>query len=75
MLWAARGFAATAADIGQWRTLPSLMPINPIHTGVLNTGKVLVVAGSENVAAKHAESSRAGVWDPATDTFTMAEVS
>jgi hypothetical protein len=31
---------------GQWRTLPYLMPINPVHLALTNDGKVLVVAGS-----------------------------
>jgi hypothetical protein len=26
---------------GQWRTLPSLMPINPIHLALMNNGKAL----------------------------------
>ena len=35
---------------GVWRTLPYLMPINPISATLLHTGKVLIVAGSENDA-------------------------
>lgn len=35
---------------GTWRTLPYLMPINPISATLLNTGKILIVAGSENDA-------------------------
>ena len=37
---------------GQWRTLPYLMPINPVHLALTNDGKVLVVAGSGNVATE-----------------------
>jgi len=33
--------------VGQWETRPELMPINPVHTGLLRTGKVLVIAGSQ----------------------------
>lgn len=33
---------------GQWHTLSSTMPINPIHVALLGNGKVLVVAGSGN---------------------------
>lgn len=33
---------------GQWKTLPSLMPINPVHAALLSNGQVLVVAGSGN---------------------------
>ena len=50
---------------GQWLTLPYTMPINPIHLGLLRTGKVLVVAGSENEPGKNEdEISKAAVWDP-----------
>src|ERR1043166_9780024 len=54
---------------GEWRTLPYLMPINPISATLLNTGKILIVAGSENDANNNshgAESYRNAIWDPAT---------
>ena len=55
---------AQANVTGQWTTLPYSMPINPIHAGLLRTGKVLIVAGSENEPIKHnAGSSKAAVWD------------
>src|SRR5579863_7137504 len=53
---------------GVWRTLPYLMPINPISTTLLNTGQVLIVAGSENDANNNAPGSdayRYAIWDPA----------
>src|SRR5579883_1474837 len=53
---------------GTWRTLPYLMPINPISTTLLHTGKVLIVSGSENDAYNNstgAESYRNAIWDPA----------
>jgi hypothetical protein len=56
---------------GVWRTLPYLMPINPINATLLHTGKVLIVAGSENDASnnsKGSESYRNAVWDPADPT-------
>ena len=57
---------------GQWTTLPYTMPINPIHLGLLRTGKVLVVAGSENERDKNAEDiSKAAVWDPQAGTITV----
>ena len=60
---------------GTWRTLPYQMPINPISTTLLRTGKVFVVAGSENDAynnASGAQSYRAVVWDPTgTDQTSM----
>jgi hypothetical protein len=33
---------------GRWTTLSNNVPVNPIHAVLLNTGKVLVVAGSGN---------------------------
>jgi hypothetical protein len=49
---------------GQWVTLQYNMPINPIHMGLMRTGKVLIVAGSENDPAEHNQKlSKAGVWD------------
>jgi PKD repeat protein len=53
---------------GVWRTLPYLAPINPISATLLHTGKILIVAGSENDANNNspgAESYRNAVWDPA----------
>lgn len=56
---------------GVWRTLPYLMPINPISATLLHTGKVLIVAGSENDASnnsKGSESYRNAIWDPTDPT-------
>ena len=56
---------------GVWRTLPYLMPINPINATLLHTGKVLIVAGSENDASnnsKGSDSYRNAVWDPSDPT-------
>jgi hypothetical protein len=58
---------AQAGIRGQWTTLPTLLPINPIHVALLNTGKVLIVSGSGNLATETVY--RASVWDPGTDTF------
>src|SRR5581483_3452796 len=52
---------------GVWRTLPYLMPINPISATLLHNGQVLIVAGSENDANNNSsgsESYRNAVWDP-----------
>ena len=58
---------AQPAVQGQWRTLSYLMPINPVHLALTNDGKVLVVAGSGNVATE--TNFRAVVWDPVANTF------
>src|SRR5215468_1199694 len=52
---------------GTWVTLPYLMPINPISATLMHTGKILIVAGSENDPDNYspgAESYRNAVWDP-----------
>jgi hypothetical protein len=60
--------AAQVATLGEWRTLSQTMPINPIHAALLRTGKILVVAGSENDPTETVY--RAAVWDPATNSAT-----
>ena len=62
---------------GTWVTLPYQMPINPISATLLRTGKVLIVAGSENDAkndSEGAESYRAAVWDPTGATQSSIAV-
>ena len=53
---------------GQWSTLPTQMPINPVHVALMHNGKVLVVSGSGNLPSD--TSYMAAVWDPATDTVS-----
>jgi hypothetical protein len=62
---------------GVWRTLPYLMPINPISATLLKTGEVLIVAGSESDASNNspgAESYRTAVWDPKGTTQSSIAV-
>ncbi|MEO5753245.1 MAG: galactose oxidase-like domain-containing protein [Chthoniobacterales bacterium] len=69
------GRADSPVTEGSWNTLPYLMPINPIHVGLMHTGKVLVVAGSENVALQHDEERYYGaVYDPAAGTFQVQDL-
>ena len=52
---------------GTWRILPYQMPINPISATLLRSGKVLIIAGSENDVKNSgagAESYRNALWDP-----------
>jgi uncharacterized membrane protein len=58
---------AQAGTQGQWTTLSTQLPINPVHVALMHTGKVLIVSGSGNVATE--TNFRASVWDPQTDTF------
>src|SRR4051794_11841344 len=62
---------------GTWEVLPYQMPLNPIQVNLLPTGKVLIVAGSENDAknnSKGAESYRAAVWDPTGTDLSSIKV-
>src|SRR4030095_13148308 len=71
-----RSAAEAQANVtGQWSTLPYTMPSNPIHVGLLHTGKVLVVAGSENDPNKHAaESYKAAVWNLRAGTIAVQDL-
>ena len=53
---------------GEWNTLSTQMPINPVHVALMHTGNVLIVSGSGNFPSD--TSYMAAVWDPATDTVT-----
>jgi chitodextrinase len=59
---------AQANVTGQWRTLPTTMPINPVHLALMHNGKVLIVSGSGNLPSE--TNYMGAVWDPATDTLT-----
>jgi hypothetical protein len=67
-------FAQAQPDVfGQWTTLSTTMPINPVHAALLHNGKVLVVSGSGNVPGNL--NYQAGIWDPATNSITTQPVS
>jgi hypothetical protein len=42
------GIYGQASVQGQWQTVPTTMPINPIHVSLMHNGKILVVSGSGN---------------------------
>jgi hypothetical protein len=54
--------------VGTWQTVPTQMPINPIHTALMSNGKILVVSGSGNYPAQTIYN--VGVWDPSSNTIT-----
>jgi galactose oxidase-like protein/PKD domain-containing protein len=58
---------------GQWRTLSTQLPINPVHMALMNNGQVLIVAGSGNVATE--TNFQAAVWDPLSQTFLTQPLS
>jgi len=51
---------------GRWDTLPTVMPINPVHVALMHDGKVLVIAGSGNDPDD--KNLQAAVWDTKTAT-------
>src|SRR6185295_18421858 len=57
---------------GQWQLLSQTVPINPIHVALLHTGRVLIVAGSENDPT--VTTYRAAVWDPGSGTFSVQTI-
>ena len=57
---------------GQWATLNTQMPINPVHLALMHNGKVLVVSGSGNLPSD--TTYLGAVWDPTTDTVTTQPV-
>jgi hypothetical protein len=65
--WTTPALLAQAGTQGQWRTLASQTPINPIHVALMNNGEVLIVAGSGNLATE--THFQAAVWDPVSQTF------
>src|SRR5207302_7921757 len=70
---------ATPTTQGQWSTLPYTMPINPIHAALLNTGKVLVIAGSGNDRHNAFPIStnpdyEAAVWDTQSGTIMAQRI-
>jgi hypothetical protein len=53
---------------GLWTTLPYEMPINPVHCGLLHTGKVLILGGPEDGSE---QEHYGAVWDLQSGTFTI----
>jgi hypothetical protein len=77
--WAVLAFVSATARAqanvqGQWVTLNTQMPINPIHIAMMHNGKVLVVSGSGGTNGSVTDFE-AAVWDPQTDTVTTQPLS
>jgi len=60
--------AGSPAIEGLWSTLPYEMPVNPVHCGLLHSGKVLIVVRSEG---KGNRPSYGAVWDPQSGTIIV----
>ena len=70
--WSTPSLQAQAGTVGQWNELTNQVPINPVHVALMNNGKVLIVAGSGNVATE--TNFQAAVWDPLSQTFQTQPV-
>lgn len=60
------------AEYGHWTlaSLPERHQLNPVHAILLHTGKVLLIAGSDDKAKRfNGGAFKSTLWDPATDTF------
>ena len=64
----APGVRGQANVQGTWQTVPTLMPINPVHTALMYNGKILVVSGSGNYPVQ--TTFLVGVWDLSTNTYS-----
>src|SRR3984957_4904172 len=58
---------------GYWQTLPTPMPINPVHVALMHNGKVLIVSGSGSLPSQ--TTYNAAVWDPQSDTLATLPLS
>jgi len=72
-------YLGTAAQHGQWYTLPYTMPTNPVHAALLRTGKVLIVSGSGNDPNNASPLNtnpdyEATVWDPQSGKITAQRI-
>src|SRR2546428_5301909 len=63
---------AQANVVGEWRTLPYLMPSTPIHVGLMRAGRVASAAGSEYDPSL--ATRRAAVWDPGSGMITVQSI-
>jgi len=63
---------AQAATKGQWQTLQTHMPINPVHAALMHDGRILIVSGSGNYPPN--TNFAMAVWDTATNTVTTQPV-
>ena len=76
---------AQANNQGQWSTLQTLMPINPVHVALLGNGKVLLWRARKLPAMQSgcpsgqpygpSNNSGALLWDPVTRAITQFSVS
>ena len=64
--------AGTACTQGSWQVAATQAPIRAVHSILLNTGDVLLMAGSGNDPSAFAQGSfKSAVYHPADGTYTM----
>lgn len=63
--------AAQANVQGQWRTISTTMPINPVHVALLSTGNILVVAGSGNCPSSQSGCPSGPPYGPANGSGAL----
>ncbi len=64
--------AGIEATLGRWETLAYDSKYTTIHAAVLRTGKVFIMAGSENIPENLTNGIfQAEVWDPKAGTMTQ----
>jgi hypothetical protein len=64
-------FTLASCGVGTWESNPTPAPVRAIHVAVLQSGKLLLVAGSGNDSgAFSAGQFTTSVWDPASNTST-----
>ncbi|HEX4919492.1 MAG TPA: hypothetical protein VFV92_01985, partial [Candidatus Bathyarchaeia archaeon] len=56
---------------GQWNTLATPMPINPVHVALLSNGRVLVVAGSGNCPASQSGCPSGAPYGPSNSSGAL----
>src|SRR5262249_9334080 len=61
-----------AQTVGQWQTISTQTPINPVHVALMHNGKVLIVSGSGNLPSD--TNYMAGVFESATQTMTTQPI-
>ena len=72
LLPGAAGVYGQANVEGQWQTVPTTMPINPIHVSLMHNGQILVVSGSGNYPPD--TNYQAAIWNPSNNTVTTQTI-
>ena len=72
LLPGAAGVYGQANVEGQWQTVPTTMPINPVHVSLMHNGQILVVSGSGNYPPD--TNYQAAIWNPSNNTVTTQTI-